>query len=260
MLSMVYFPAPSGAAAIALVGAACDSRIKLSENYSSLEVTTMKRTTCALLLAVCWATCVRVQAQTGLAEFKPFVTQYVAAVNAKDSARLLTFYHPKTLTCITPETKDYYDGLMAMQIRDSIPANYTFTVSAVNENNYKALQTFGTFPLKPARELHIDYQQGDDVGSVILYMVQDNGRWLGDQPCASDETVKKFHDEAPERKTFEAEISSLAAGIKDPLRSELLALLRNHETAKAVDRYRAASGQDYRHAIFVINQLKTAAQ
>src|SRR5271168_5246392 len=35
MLSMVYFPAPSGAAAIALAGAACDSQSKLSKNYFS---------------------------------------------------------------------------------------------------------------------------------------------------------------------------------------------------------------------------------
>ena len=59
--------------------------------------------------------------------------QYVAAFNAKDLARLYALNYSKSGACITPATKDFYAGSLAMQMRDPIPANYTVAVSAVNE-------------------------------------------------------------------------------------------------------------------------------
>lgn len=117
------------------------------------------------------------------------------------------------------------------------------------------METFGHFPAKPLRELHIDYQQGDDVGSVELYLVRENGRWLLDQLCESQAGLKQFRDETPARKQREAHYKSIADGIKEPLRSQLIALLRSHETGEATERYMKASGQDGRTAMLVMDQL-----
>jgi hypothetical protein len=139
--------------------------------------------------------------------------------------------------------------------RNPIPAKYTFTVSAVNVNNLKGIESFGRFALKPVRELHIDYQQGDDSGTVVIYLVQENGRWLADQPCATEQTLKQFRDEAPARNEREAHYKSLAGAIQEPLRSQLIELLREHKTGEAVNRYKEASGQDEQTAMLVINQI-----
>lgn len=219
-----------------------------------------RRALCLILVSLCAACCVRAQSQASQAGIKAFVTEYVAAFNAKDAARLQALYDSESRACITAEDKDYYDFTLAMTWRSKIPANYTFTVSAVNENNLKAIETFGRFPVKPARELHIDYQQGDDLGTVVIYLVQENGRWFADQPCASEQTLKQFRNDAPARKEREARYKSLAVGIQEPLRSQLIALLRNHETAQATDRYKEASGQDYKTAMYVIDQLAHEAK
>jgi hypothetical protein len=210
--------------------------------------------------ALCFALlsfCVTAGAQTPAPspDIKAFVSEYVAAFNSKNVTRLHALYYPKSLTCITPESRDFYDGLEAIQWRDPIPANYTFRVGAVNENNLKALESFSRFPLKPAQELQIDYQVGDDSGSIILLMVRENGRLYYDAPCASDEALKRFHDEAPARAKFNAQNKALAAAIQEPLRSQLLALLRAHKTAAATDRYKEASGQDMKTSMFVIDAL-----
>jgi len=189
-------------------------------------------------------------------DIQAFVKQYVAAWNSKDLARLYALNYSKSGACITPASKDFYDGLLAAQMRDSIPANYTTTVSAVNEGNLKAIESLGQFPVKPARELHIDYQQGEDSGTVIVYLVKENGRWTDDFPCASESSLKKFHDDAAENAKLLAHYKALADGIKEPLRSELLKMLRAHETANATDRYHAASGQDMKTSMLVINALK----
>jgi len=200
------------------------------------------------------------QDQPSPAEAKAFATQYVAAMNAKDIPRLLSFFDPKSVACITPDTKDYYDGAMKVSVRESVPGNYTFTVMAVNEGNLKAIESMARFPVKPTSELHIDYQQGDDAGSVVLWLARENGRWFADQPCATEQTLKQFRDGAAARKEAQARYKSLADGIKDPLRSELIAMLGKHETGQAIDRYHQASGQDMRTSMLVINELKAEAK
>lgn len=213
-----------------------------------------------ILISLCAACYAHAQTQVTQADAKAFVTEYVAAYNSKDAARLQGLYDSKSRACFTGEGKDFYDGAMAAMSRDPIPAKYTFKVSAINEINMKAMESFGRFALKPTRELHIDYQQGDDVGSVIVYLVQENGRWRADQPCASEQSLKQFRDDAPARKEREAHFKSLANSIQEPLRSQLTALVREHKTAQAIDRYKKASGQDSQTAMLVIHQLALDAK
>jgi hypothetical protein len=216
---------------------------------------------CVLVFACCVAAfaCKSARAQNLSAQppdIQAFVKQYVAAWNAKDLARLYALNYSKSGACITPATKDFYEGSLAMQMRDSIPANYKATVLAVDENNLKMIGSMGRFPVHPARELHIDYQQGEDSGSVIVYLVKENGRWTDDFPCASEQSMKEFRDDAPENAKLLAHYKAIADGIKEPLRSELLKMLRAHETGRANERYHEASGQDMKTSMLVINALK----
>lgn len=203
----------------------------------------------------CMAWGVRAQSKGSQADFKGFVTEYVAAFDAKDAVRLQALYDSKSRACLAGEDKDYYDFTLLVMWRDPIPANYKYTVSAVDEGNLRAVESFGWFPRKPERELHIDYQQGEDSGTVIVYLVQENGRWFADQPCPTEKTVKEFRDDAPARKEREAHYKSIADGIREPLRSQLVALLREHKTGQAIERYKEASGQDGQTAMLVVDQL-----
>jgi len=189
-------------------------------------------------------------------DVKNFVTRYVAATNAKDAARMRSFFYPKSLACITPENKDYY-GAMASHIGEPIPPNYKFSVMPVNEGNLKALEGMGQrWTVKPMQELHIDYQQGNDLGSDIVYLIHENGRWFQDLPCATDAEIKRFRDNAAANEAAFAHYKALAVEIKEPLRSELLGLLRAHETASATERYHQVTAQDYKTSMYVIHELK----
>ena len=98
--------------------------------------------------------------------------------------------------------------------------------------------------------------QGDDVGSVVVYLAKENGRWVDDFPCASEQSMKEFRNDAPENARLLAHYKATADGIKEPLRSELVKMLRAHETGSAIERYHAASGQDRKTSMLVINALK----
>jgi hypothetical protein len=222
---------------------------------------TIWRSALAIALGLLEVSSVRAQTAQGVpGDVKNFVTQYVAATNAKDTARLRSFLYPKSLACIMPENKDYYDA-MASHIGEPIPPNYKFSVMPVNGGNLKALEGMGQrWTVKPMQELHIDYQQGDDAGSYIVYLKHENGRWFQDFPCATDAAIKQYRDNAVANEAALAHYKALAADIKDPLRSELLGLLRAHETGRATDRYHEATGQDYKTSMYVMNALKTQAR
>lgn len=189
-------------------------------------------------------------------DLKVFASQYVLAMNSKDPARLRAMYTAKSIACITPQNKDYYDAITSMSMRDSIPANYTLWLFPIDQNNLKAIEAGYTFPVPPERELHIDSQQGEDSASVVIWVVRENGRWMSDFPCATDATIKDFRDSASARAELNAKSKALADGIKEPLRSELIGLLRAHETGRATERYREASKQDGRMSMLVMAALK----
>jgi len=221
----------------------------------------MLRTTLACtigLSVICSADAQPAQGVPG--DLKNFVTQFVAATNAKDIVRQRLFLYPKSLACMTPENKDYYDAL-ASRIGEPIPPNYKFSVMPVNEGNLKALESMGQrWTVKPSQELHIDYQQGDDVGGYVVYLINENGRWFYDYPCATDAAIKEYRDNAAANEASRAQYKALAAEIKEPLLSELLDLLRAHKTATATDRYHEATGRDHKTSMYVMNALKTKAR
>jgi hypothetical protein len=125
---------------------------------------------------------------------------------------------------------------------------------SVNEGNLKALSSRAYFPVSPERELHIDYQypETNDGGQLVLWLVRQDGRWMGDFPCMTAQGVKNYRDNATAREHYKA----LAAAIKEPLRSQLLAMLRAHKTGEAETRYQQVYGGDMRTAMLVINALQ----
>lgn len=215
-----------------------------------------RRPVCDILLTIAFASCANAQNQAVPGEVRAFASRYVAAINAKDGSRIRALYNSKSLACITPQTREFYDAVMPVHSSDHVPPDYTISLLPVNENNLKALADSQTFPVKPLKELHIDYQLGEESGTVILWLVQENGRWVGDFPCATETALKRYHDEAPQRKELEAHYKALADGIQQPLRGELIAMLRDHKRSSALARYHESSGQDYKTSIFVINELE----
>jgi hypothetical protein len=202
----------------------------------------------------------RTRAQGVGGDVKDFVSEYVAALNAKNVTRLDALLHPQSLTCVTPETKSYYDEARAAQMRDPIAANYTLRVSVPDDKELKSLDGSWRFPVRPTRKLQIEYRQGEDSGILLLWLVQENGRWFEDDPCATEKTLKEFHDDEPARQKRIAHSKALAAAIKEPLRSELIGLLREHKTTTATMRYQKATGSDYETSMLVIYELTPTAR
>lgn len=186
-------------------------------------------------------------------DVKAFAAEYVAAWNAKDHGRLMGLIVTEWRACVTPENKDVYDQIERVQWRDEIAPAYRLSLQPVNESNIKALSAMETFPVKPERELHIDweYPQTRDGESTVLWLARENGRWMADFPCMTAKEIRDYRDDAADREKYKA----MAAGIREPLRSELLAMLRKHQLGEAEERYKAVTGCDMKTATLVISAL-----
>jgi len=186
-------------------------------------------------------------------DVQAFAARYVAAYNAKDQARVESLYLPESRACITPANHDVYDSLLRMQMRDGIPPKYMVSFMAVNEANLKAFASQGYFRVKPERELHIDYDYPgtNDGGQIDLWLVRRDGRWMADFPCMSDAALQDFRDSEKDRQHYKA----IAGAIKEPLRSQLLTMLRAHQSGEAATRYQKVEGGDMSNAMRVMNAL-----
>jgi len=191
-------------------------------------------------------------------EVKAFAAQYVAAYNAKDPARLQSLYLPQSRACITAASKAVYDEMASMEIRDRVPPDYMLSLMPVNQGNLSALAADMYFLVKPERELHIDYQypHTNDGGQLILWLVRQNGRWMSDFPCMTEHGIKSFRDNAAARERYK----TIATAIKEPLRSQLIAMVRAHQIGEASTRYRQATGSDMKTAMLVVNALQAQGQ
>ena len=135
-----------------------------------------------------------------------------------------------------------------------IPADYHLTLVEVNESNLKAASNLATYAIKPERGLRIDYQYAgtNDGGQEFLALVHRNGRWMVDSPCMTDAAIRDFREGAAGRDHYHA----VATAIKEPLRSQLLAMLRAHKDGEAATLYQHSVGGDMSTAMAVMNGLK----
>ena len=164
--------------------------------------------------------------------------------------------HPKSLACITPENRDFYDRAVTTCMRQPIPIDFRFTDSTVSDKDTSSLYGYGTFPVPPTHKIEIQYSRGEDSGTVLFWVVSENGRWYKDDPCINSDVIKQFHDDLPNIKAREAATKALVAQIKDPLLSELRALLSENKSATASQRYAQAAGKDGDTSLAVIEELE----
>lgn len=218
----------------------------------------LQRTTCGIVFSLATIPCAGAQSTSVPPDVRAFAVQYVAAVNAKDVTRIRSYFVPQSRACITPENKEVYDSVLAMQITDHIPSTFILTQLSVNQSNLKALSEVQYLPVKAERELRIDYQYPgtSDGGVVVLWLARENGRWMDDHPCITAHGLKIYRENAAAREHYRA----LANDIKEPLRAELVGMLRAHQTAQAEFRYHQATGSNLQTSMLVINALQEQLQ
>lgn len=213
--------------------------------------------TCVLLTAALGCSFSGAKTVVHPATINEFVKQYVAAVNVRDLAAYRSLLSSNSLACINPQSNDFYDRAFQSDLRHPIPAGYTFTTKEVGQDEKLAFEGYAVFPVRPSQQVQIDYTQGmENTGVLLLWLIHDSTGWSEVFPCATPETLKSFKAQLPEIKAHEEKTKALVAGLKEPLRGELIALLKQGKSSTAATRYAESTGADHETGMFVVEEME----
>lgn len=220
-------------------------------------------TTPLLTLALVGGPAASASAQNGNPAQQQLVQSYVAAVRSHDPARVLALFHPKVLACRNDSTHDYFDYLASQNLRQVPLGKYTSSVSPLPASGPPAIlpATMFKYPVQPTYQMQLDWNNSPTRSvTVMRNIAAQDGRWFMVEACPSAEGMKFFRDNLARRQQQQAHVQALAAKVKDPLRSQLRALLKQGRKIDAARKYQAATGADLTTAVQVVDILESAAK
>ena len=182
--------------------------------------------------------------------------RFVDAAASKNPEHLKALVHPKSLACINARTQEFYDSIFSRQSKHTIPANYKTAVEPVARDQGLLLENELDYPVRPSHQVQIDFDTGPSSSTtVVLLVVYDAGRWHEVLPCPRPDTIARMRAAKEESAKQDERAQQLAAKLSDPLRAELVDLLRKGQRIDAMKRYAAASGEDLAMAKRVVELL-----
>jgi len=120
-----------------------------------------------------------------------FAPRLVAAINGKNADRRRALLHPKTLACITRETRPFIEQSLADQFRYTIPADYRSRVEAIPAERPLQVADGVTFPLRPTHQVQLDGQTGPQQGVTFVGRVAyTESAWGDGWPCITPTKVQ----------------------------------------------------------------------
>ena len=215
---------------------------------------TRSRLALALALAVLAATASRALAQD--AEARAFVVRVVDAINSKSIESRRALLHPKSLPCATTAPDSFYVWMVTRQFKDTIPADYTWKLTAVPPTEALMLSDKFDYPVRPTHTLQLDFNLGPTRSkTMVLQLVHEGSRWFEMTACPKPETIAEARAARQAEAKRVERAQALVATMSPELTGQLLELLRAGRRLDASKHYQAASGEDTTTAVEVLERL-----
>jgi hypothetical protein len=215
---------------------------------------TRPRLAIALALALLAATASRALAQD--ADERAFVVRLVEAINSKDVERRRALLHPKSLPCASTAPDSFYVWMVTRQFKDTIPANYTWTVTPVPLTELLMLSDKFDYPVRPTHTLQLDVNlSATRSKTMLLQLVHEGPRWFEMTACPKPETIAEARAARQAEAKRAERVQALVAAMSPELKGQLLELLRAGRRLDASKHYQAASGEDTTTAVEVLERL-----
>ena len=169
-----------------------------------------------------------------------FVARYVAAVNAGSEDGIVALLHPATRACMDEANEEFFDYVLANELKRSIPDAYRLTVTPVADDQTLLMAGLLAYPVRPSHTLQIDFEDGAYSGTTIIrYAIDDGGAWHTVIGCPTPEAVAMFREARVRALEQEARARELAAQVSPTLRAEIETLMAEGQRIVAIKRYAA---------------------
>jgi hypothetical protein len=163
---------------------------------------------------------------------RAFAKKFVAALNAEDSAKIRTLIAPDTLKCFDHSRAAFLDAWIQKQFRNPIDADSRLSVFPLPPDMYKTSK-MATYPVSPTHLMSFEHKTADSTITINQVVGQQAGVWYLTVPCPTAAGLARFAkiEEMRARSRQRAEL--VYGKLKEPLKSQMLALIAKHDKASA---------------------------
>lgn len=173
-----------------------------------------------------------------------FANEIVRAIRSKKTEQRIAVLHPKSRACINSTTQPYFDWIFSRQFRYELPAQFKVSSTPLT-GPVGPLPDKSVYPVSPTHQVQIDFNLSPTSSTSIVVLAQYDGkRWREVLPCPSPETLAGVRKSSTESDRQNQRIKELAANVTEPLRSELLTLLKAGRRVDAIRKYAGATGEE----------------
>jgi hypothetical protein len=110
--------------------------------------------------------------------------------------------------------------------------------------------------VRPTHAFHLDLiTTGGQHESLVAFAIVEDGTWYEVLECPTAQTAEEFRTAKTRAAKDSATAHKLAKSLRDPVRGELLAMVKDGRELSAVRRYAEVSGVEYAMAKQVVSAL-----
>ena len=171
------------------------------------------------------------KAEKGTPEQQALAHKVADAMVRKDFAAIKLAIAPSTLKCIGTH-EDFLQDRIKKQF--ALPMNRKFKLSitklpphVMNNNKYS------TYSMPATHLMGMQFDTQDGTATVNLTIGQEGGKWYEVQPCPTELGMDRFAKLLHMREQRREHAKAAMANVKDPVRSQLLALIGKRDDVSA---------------------------
>jgi hypothetical protein len=190
---------------------------------------------------------------------RAFTDAYLAAATGSDINRYKPLLHPRTRACMSAANADYFETTFKHRVNkvamspktsvETLPDTVPF-LKMFERNGYH-------FPARPTHAIHIDIATtGPTLFTISAFSALENGTWYEILPCPTAKALEVMRKSQARSDSVSARAKKLVQELRDPLRGEILALLKKDQSIRAAKRYAAVANVDLNTARLVVDALE----
>lgn len=190
---------------------------------------------------------------------RTFAESYLTAVTGSDIERYKRLLHPTTRACMNQDNADYFKMIFQRRVgKDAATPRLSVQRLPEKFEMIDALNARGwSYATRPTHAFHIDLvSTGPKQSMIVAFAALDNGTWFELLPCPSGKALEEMRQAQRKDEAEWAKARQLAASLKDPLRAEVLAFIKQDRPVSAAKRYAEATHADLTLASRVVDVLE----
>jgi hypothetical protein len=170
-------------------------------------------------------------AERGTPDQQAFARKVADAMSSKDFGAMKQLIAPSTLKCIGNH-EDFLQERINRQFALPISKKYKLTITKLPPNIMNASK-YATYPMPATHLMGMDFTADGNHDTVNLPIGQEGGKWYEAQPCPTEAGMDRFAKLQHMKAQAHERAKVAAAQLKDPVKSQLLALVGQHDAMSA---------------------------